>query len=106
MEVSSAWEYRDISLYVYCDVIRDFSDEKIELVLWHEFMHVLVSPMRPRNQTDLEHDIEERVCSDLATAFFLTVKERRSVWEQEQKLKAKAAKKLSAKKIVAVKEAA
>lgn len=56
------WEYRDATIKWNLEAVATLSDEKLEWVLVHEAMHILVNEMR---ESGIKH--EERVCSSLAT---------------------------------------
>lgn len=86
MDVSSSWEYREITITVYMEACVDLPDDRLETVVWHEFMHVMVQPMRAEEPSEHQRIMEERVCTDLAQAFFFTVKERRDAWEHDLEL--------------------
>jgi hypothetical protein len=83
MEVTSSWEYCDIHIIVYVQACHDYTDDKLELIIWHEFMHVMISPLRitegshdNHQLTDAVDVLEERVCTDLAKALRWTARER------------------------------
>lgn len=97
MEINSSWEYRDIALMVYCASIADFSDERLETTIRHEFMHAMVSPMRREEPNEYERKLEEQVCTDLAQAITFTVKQRLQDYEDERKLAEKRAARASKK---------
>lgn len=89
MEISHSWEYRELSIDVYCGTIEGIDNDRLEMVIWHEFMHPMVAKLRPRNRSEQMRLLEESVCTDLAYAFYFTNKARRQRWADERKLEEK-----------------
>ena len=42
----SDWQYLEANIYINIKKVSELSDEKIELIVVHEFTHLLLAPMR------------------------------------------------------------
>jgi len=62
------WKYRTAIIYFNVPAFKGFSERKIEQIVVHELMHVLVNEMR---EGDIHH--EERAVTSLTEAIFWTV---------------------------------
>lgn len=69
MTCSANWRYRHATITAYLPCIAEIKDERrLEWIVLHEFMHVFLSEARMMDKDDwLDH--EERIASDLASAF-------------------------------------
>lgn len=66
MEVSSQWQYRQALFSVYLPKVALEDDDRLDWMVCHEILHVLVAEMRGDRKVN-KH--EERVCSQLAQSF-------------------------------------
>lgn len=64
-----SWPYREATIEFFLPALEDVSDERLEYIVVHECMHILVNEMRwvDGGADNIEH--EERVVTDLAKAF-------------------------------------
>ncbi len=73
------WKYLEASLTFHTNQMKDFDEEKIEKIVIHELMHVMLNEMR---ETGIEH--EERVASMLQRAiWFVKDAENKEYWKKE-----------------------
>ena len=64
------WQYHDATIRFNVPELAECSDTKIERIVIHEMMHVLVNEMRDTSDDWLKH--EERVCTMLTDAILWT----------------------------------
>ena len=61
----SSWQYRRAVIHYFMPIIAACDDEELEVIVIHEYMHVIVAQMRG---SDRDED-EEYVVTTLANAF-------------------------------------
>lgn len=67
MECSAKWQYRKAAITCYAPAVAEIEDDDyLEWVFIHELMHIFVNESR---ESDDWMSHEERVCSELASAF-------------------------------------
>jgi predicted SprT family Zn-dependent metalloprotease len=67
---SSDWRYGHACITWNMSLVREQSDDKLEVVFVHELMHIFVNEMRwTADNSDDSIDHEERVVSTLTKAF-------------------------------------
>lgn len=62
----SHWQYLTAVIGICCDGLQDKTDDQVEFMLVHEYMHCYAVVMRPKPRAD---KCEELACSLLAAAF-------------------------------------
>lgn len=67
--VDANWMYAEATICINLPLFAEMTDEKIERIVVHELMHILVNEMR---EGEIHH--EERVVTQLTKAIFWTVK--------------------------------
>ena len=72
---SASWAYLDAAIHFNLSGLMAYTDAELEVVIIHEYMHILVHEMRSVancecEQFDIRH--EERVCTMLQRAFAWT----------------------------------
>jgi hypothetical protein len=97
LAVDSDWRYHWMVLDVSAEAVATLSDRDLIKSVIHEFCHVTVSKMRPREQTEDQQDLEELAVDELALSHrhFAdeAVAQARDEWELERKRKERAARK-------------
>ena len=69
MVVHASWKYLDAHVEINCERAEFLDDARLERVVVHECMHILLNEMR---EDDIDH--EERVCSEMADIIMGLVK--------------------------------
>ena len=89
-DTSVKWQYLDATITFYLPMVTGVSDDHLDYIVRHEFMHVLVREMRWQDHGDADNlDHEERVATTLAKAFAWT--REAGVREGRKQAKGKAA---------------
>ena len=69
MSCTASWQYSMARIEVYLETVADEDDDRLEWMVVHEFMHIFLNQMRAGADQDIQRPHEERVASDLASAF-------------------------------------
>ena len=67
-EMVASWPYMLASLHVNCKYLCELDDERLEELIIHELMHLILAELREAKSNDL-HLHEERVVTMLSRAF-------------------------------------
>jgi len=67
---TAAWEYMDALIVWNLTLVKTTPDDQLEMIVCHEFMHIMLSEMsRRRKRTEAERLHEEHTATLLAKAF-------------------------------------
>lgn len=68
------WQYNDATIHVYLPSVYEVTDdERVEMIVVHEMMHILTNELRPLGEmTDEARFHDEHACTMLAKAFLRT----------------------------------
>lgn len=67
-DVETRWEYQTATIRFNMPAVIGLSDDDLCICVAHEFMHILLRPLKPDPQEHWHHNLEELTCERLARA--------------------------------------